>query len=306
MSRPSEQQEQLKGLAWATTAFAAWGLLPIFWKLLDQVPAFEILNHRILWSAVWVGLLVTVRSRWGEVGQALRSRRTLAMISASTLILACNWLLFIWAVNSGYVLEVSLGYFINPIFSVLLGILFLRERLRRPQYLAVGLAAAGVLFLTLYYGQFPWIGIGLAFTFGIYGLVRKTAPVDALLGLALETLALALPSIAYLTWLESAQASSWSGDPVTLMLLAAAGPATSLPLLWFALGARRLRLTTMGLLQYIGPSIQFVLAVFVFRERFTSAHLIAFSLVWTALAIFSLEALWTERLTRRRMRAQSG
>lgn len=306
MSRSSEQQEQLKGLAWATTAFAAWGLLPLFWKLLDQVPAFEILNHRILWSAVWVGLLVTVRSRWGEVRQALHSRRTLAMISASTLILACNWLLFIWAVNSGYVLEVSLGYFINPIFSVLLGILFLRERLRRPQYLAVGLAAAGVLFLTLYYGQFPWIGIGLAFTFGIYGLVRKTAPVDALLGLALETLALALPSIAYLTWLESARASSWSGDPVTLMLLAAAGPATSLPLLWFALGARRLRLTTMGLLQYIGPSIQFVLAVFIFRERFTSAHLIAFSLVWTALAIFSLEALWTERVTRRRIRAQSG
>ena len=284
------------GILLAAGAYLGWGLLPIYWKTLQDVPATEILAHRMASSLVVVVALLAVRRSWSWTLAVLGDRRTLLTFTASALLLSLNWLLYIWAVNSGHVVESSLGYFINPLVNVVLGMIFLRERLRRGQIIAVLTAAAGVLFLTANHGRLPWIALGLALTFGFYGLLRKTATLNSLEGLALETGVLFLPALIYLVHLEAAgRATFGHADAGTSLLLALAGAATAVPLLLFAAGARRIPMTVLGILQYIAPTLQFLLGVFVYGESLTTERLIGFCFVWAALLIFATEGILQRR-----------
>ena len=288
----TDQSNSVTGVALAASAFFIWGLSPIYWKALASVPAFEILMHRMIWSFVFLMPLVVLQGHLSELVAALRSGRTLLILLLTTLLVACNWFLFIWAINSGHILQTSLGYYINPLVNVLLGVVFLKERLRRLQLLAVGLAAVGVTYLTISYGQFPWVSLALAFSFGFYGLVRKVAPVGALVGLTLETFLLSIPAVAYLIYLDWAAGGAFihAGTTVSLLLVGAA-LVTGLPLLLFTMGARMLRLSTVGFLQYIAPSCTFLLAVFIYREPLVPSQLFTFAMIWTALAIYSYDSL---------------
>ena len=250
-------------------------------------PVLEVLCHRVVWALAFLLVLSWRQGQLGAVRSGLRSRRALAILAASTTLLAVNWLVYIWAVVNGRLLEGSLGYYINPLVSVLLGVVILGERLERPVQIAVGIAAAGVLWLALQLGEFPWIPMVLATSFGLYGLMRKLAPVGALAGLTIET-ALLLPLTGgYLAWaIASGRAAFLAGDRSLDGLLLLAGPVTAVPLLCFAAAARRLPLTTLGFLQYLSPSIQFALAVFVYGEPLTTPRLLAFSCIWAGLAIF--------------------
>jgi len=292
---PSTTPARPGGLRWALAAYLAWGLFPIYFRLLAGVPALEILAHRVAWSAAFLALLLTLLSRWKAVLSLLAAPRSLGLLLASAVLLSVNWLIFIWAVNAGHVLDSSLGYFINPLVNVLLGVVFLRERLTRPQLAAVSLAAAGVLALVVRAGHVPWISLSLAATFGAYGLLRKVGGVDAVAGLFVETLLLAPAAGAYLAWLSATGAGHFGGNGRQALLLAAAGAVTAVPLIWFAVGVQRLRLSTVGLLQYIAPSMQFAVAVFAFGERFTAAHALAFGCIWVSLGIYSADALQAAR-----------
>ncbi|MCU0574173.1 MAG: EamA family transporter RarD [Syntrophobacteraceae bacterium] len=282
----------LKGFLCALSAFLIWGLSPVYWKTLTGVPAFEIVLHRVVWSFLFLLPLLPIQKRTGEFLSVMKHPRTLATLLATTLLVAVNWLLFIWSVNNGLVLQASLGYYINPLFSVLLGVVILGERLRRAQVIAVLLAAAGVLHLTIGLGRFPWIALSLAFTFGLYGLVRKIAPVSALVGLAVETLLMLPPSLGYLTYLylDGRGAFLHSGTSIDLLLMASA-LATALPLLLFNLGTRILHLSTIGFMQYIVPSCFFLFAVFVFGESISSVQLWTFALIWAALALYTADSM---------------
>lgn len=286
----SDRDRTRAGLASALGAYGIWGVAPIYFKAVGHVPVLEILAHRVLWSLVFVAGLLTAQGRWAELGRALQSRRTLATFAVTTALIAGNWGIFIWAIVAGRVLEVSLGYFINPLMSVVLGLAVLGERLRPRQWLAVGLAVAAVANQTVAVGAPPWMGLWLAGSFAVYGLLRKTARAESLTGLAIETGLLAPIALAYLVWL-GADGAFLLRDRITDLLLLAAGPVTALPLLFFAHAARRLRLATVGLLQYLAPSIQFVMAVLWWREPFTSAHLVTFALIWVALAVYTWESL---------------
>ena len=286
------------GVALATAAFLIWGLSPIYWKSLASVPAFEILMHRMIWSFVFLAPLVLLLGHLNEFLNVLTSSRTLLILAGTTLIVGFNWFLFIWAINSGHILQTSLGYYIAPLVNVLLGVVFLKERLRRLQLVAVGLAAVGVSYLTLSYGLFPWVSLALAFSFGFYGLIRKVAPVGALVGLTVETLLLSLPAFGYLVYLNHTGRGAFlnAGFTITLLLMGAA-LMTGLPLLLFTMGTKLLRLSTVGFLQYIAPSCTFLLAVFVYREPLLPAQLFTFVLIWTALAIYSYDSVMTHRLS---------
>jgi chloramphenicol-sensitive protein RarD len=281
-----------RGVLYAAGAYFLWGLFPLYFKLLQHVAATEVLAHRIVWSLVVVLALLAVKGAWSWIRPLGRQPRVLARFALSALLIALNWGLYIWAVTSGHVIDSSLGYFINPLVNVLFGAALLGERLRPVQWLAVGIAALGVAWLTWSAGKLPWIGLVLAFTFASYGLLRKTAPLGSLEGLALETALLFPVAAAWLGWLTwQHQAAYTSGDPLTLLLLVAAGPVTALPLLLFAAGARRIAFSTLGLLQYIGPTLQFAIGVWLFHEPFDAARALGFALIWTALAIFSVESL---------------
>ena len=287
------------GVLAAIVAYTLWGILPIYWKALQSVPALEIMSHRTVWSFVFVLLLLTARRQWAWVRQARSSPKTLLTFAGSACLLGLNWTTYIWAVNAGHVVDSSLGYFINPLVSVLLGVLFLRERLRFWQGVAIGLAAGGVLFLTLGLGAFPWIALTLAGTFGFYGLLRKTAPLGSLEGLSLETALLSIPTLAYLVALQVAGTASFVyAGPTTSLLLALTGVVTAFPLLMFAYAARHVRLATVGILQYIAPTLQFLLGVLVYHEPFTSTRLIGFAAIWLALLIYSSDGLLVERRRR--------
>ena len=252
----------------------------------------EILLHRIVWSLVFILIVLTWRKQWAWLGPVLRKPKVLAGFGASALLLSSNWLIYIWAVNSGHVVESSLGYFINPLFNVLLGSLILRERLRPWQWAAVALAAGGVVSLT-WHGGLPWIALLLALSFGLYGLLRKTAALGALEGLALEILLLFPLAFGYLLILTLGGHNSFStASTASQLLLIAAGPITAIPLLLFAAGARRIPLSLLGLLQYIGPTLQLLLGVWLYHEPFDSTRLMGFALIWSALAVYSLEGLW--------------
>lgn len=285
-----------RGVLYALTAYIMWGLLPVYWKALQNVPALEILAHRIVWSVVFTICILALRRQWGWIGAAVRSPRTLLMFSAIALLISVNWLVYIWAVNAGFIVETSLGYFINPLVSVLLGVVILRERLRVGQWVAIAVAGAGVLYLTARYGTLPWIGLTLAVSFAIYGLLKKTAQLNALEGFAMETGMLALPAAAYLLFLGSrGDGALGHAPPATVVLLLGTGVITALPLLFFAAGARRIPLSTVGLLQYIAPTLGFMLGVFVYHEPFNQERLIGFSLIWLSLAIYTAEGLIARR-----------
>jgi chloramphenicol-sensitive protein RarD len=280
-----------KGILSGICAYLLWGLFPLYWKFLINVPALEIIGHRIVWSFIFLLIIVVSAKKWKNFRSAVMSKKVFGIYLVASALLSVNWFVYVWGVNSGRIVETSLGYFINPLFSVLLGIIFFKERLRLMQWIPVILAAAGVIYLTLDYGRVPWIALSLAFTFGLYGLVKKIAPLDSLFGLTFET-AIALPfALAYLIFVTSKGTGSFpNGDIVNDLLLAATGIVTSVPLLLFAFAARNIPLSTVGILQYIAPSLQFLIGVAVYREDFGKSDMIGFGLVWTALLIFSLES----------------
>ena len=248
--------------------------------------------HRIVWSFAFLVPLVILQRRWKEFTSARKNRRTLLILLSTAIFVSCNWLLYVWAVNNDHLLQASLGYYINPLVNVVFGMVFLRERLRPPQILAVLLAAAGVLYLTVFYGVFPWIAITLALTFGFYGLIRKVAPVSSLVGLTVETMLLSFPALIYLAYLDTRGLGSiFRVSPVMDLLLMGASLITAVPLLLFTLGARRILLSTLGLMQYIAPSGMFLLAIFVFHEPFSMAQVWTFVFIWAALAIYTTDSI---------------
>ncbi len=287
-----------KGIAYAAGAFTLWGLLPLFWTALQHVPSAEILAHRIVWSLGFVLLLLAFQRHWRWLGAALRDGRIMGTFLLSALFLSVNWFVYIWAVNAGHVVETSLGYFINPLVNVLLGFLFLKERLRFWQAVAIGVALCGVLWLTISYGALPWIALTLAGSFGLYGLLRKTATLSSLEGLTLETLLLFVPSLGYLLYLEWIGTASFGhAGSTTTALLVISGVVTATPLLLFVASARRITLTLVGIMQYLAPTLQFLLGVLVYHEPVSQARLIGFCLIWLALAVYTAEGLL--RSTRR-------
>ncbi|WP_304361911.1 EamA family transporter RarD [Collimonas fungivorans] len=288
------------GMFYAIASYILWGLFPIYFKALEaEIPPVDIVMHRMLWSFLFLVIVLTVRKQWAWVGPVLRQPRVIGGFIASALLLTANWTTYIWAVNNNHIVEASLGYFINPMVSVALGFIFLRERLRLLQWLAIALAAAAVLWLTWQAGHPPWIALTLAVTFGSYGLLRKTASLGALPGLALET-ALVLPlALAYLAYTTVQDHNTFvSASTSTKWLLVAAGPITSIPLLMFAAGARRLPLSLVGVLQYITPSLQLLLGVWLYDEELDGARLAGFIVIWVALALYSAEGLWRTFTTR--------
>jgi chloramphenicol-sensitive protein RarD len=285
-----------KGNFYAIGAYILWGLLPVYWKAIQIVPASQILCHRIIWSLLFLAALLALTGSWQGLRGALQNRKTLLTFFAAACILALNWFVYIWAVNAGYIVETSLGYFINPLVSVLLGVVLLREKLRSWQWLPIGLAALGVLYLTFSYGSLPWIALTLAFSFGTYGLLKKTAALGALHGLALEMTILFVPALSYLLYLEASGRGAFGHEAIPItVLLAFAGVVTASPLLLFAAAARRINLSTLGILQYIAPTLQFLLGVLVYSEPFTHERMIGFSLIWFALLIYSLEGVVERR-----------
>jgi chloramphenicol-sensitive protein RarD len=285
-----------KGVLYAIGAYLTWGLLPVYWKLLHDVPATQLLGHRILWSFVMLVVILIVSRQVGPLRAALRQRRILLVYLGASLLIGINWFTYVWAVNAGFMVETSLGYYINPLLSVLLGVVFLRERLRPWQWGSIGLAAAGVIYLTLSYGALPWIALTLAVSFGLYALIKKMAPLGSLHGLMLETGMLLLPALVYLLSIESAGEGAFLRGPLTLkFLLAGAGVATTLPLLMFATAARRIPLGIIGILQYITPTMQFLLGVLVYEEPLPADRLVGFVLVWIALGMFLVEGMVVRR-----------
>ena len=284
------------GIVYAALAYLSWGLFPLYFRQVAAVPALEVVLHRTLWSLVFVLALLAVRRQWAWMRELLRQPRVLGAFALSALLLAANWLTYVWAVNNGHVVDASLGYFILPLVNVALGYVFLHERPRPGQWLAVAVAAAGVLWLTVLTGRLPWIALVLALSFGFYGLLRKVAVLGALEGLTLETILLAPATLAVLgAWAWQGQGALVQGDATTLGWLVLAGPVTAIPLLWFAAGARRIPLATMGILQYISPSLQLALGVWLFHESFESSRLTGFLLIWAALLVYTLEGWWVRR-----------
>lgn len=285
------RSDSLVGIAYALGAFAWWGLNPLYFKAVADLPVLEVVGHRVLWSVLLLAILITTGRRWSAIRMIFR-RRMLLLLALSGTILLVNWSLYIWSVVSAQLLQASLGYYINPLVSMLLGFLVLRERMRPGQWFAIALAAAGVLNLAIAYGVFPWLALALAVTFGVYGLLRKLGPTDSLEGLFVETLLVlpiaAGPILYYAAVGKGAFGSGSFGMDALLML---AGPVTAIPLLWFIAAARRLRLATIGFCQYLNPTLQLILGALVFDEPFTRAHLVTFALIWTAIAIYSVDTL---------------
>jgi chloramphenicol-sensitive protein RarD len=300
----AQQREERSAFIAGFAAFATWGLIPVYWKLLKTLLPAEILAHRFIWTILFLIVLLTWQGRWTELREAARSRRALLYCLASGLSLSINWFFFIWAVNIGRVVETSLGYFMTPLVNVFFGAIFLRERLTRWQLISVILALVGVLNLTLGYRKFPWIAIILCVSFGTYGLLRKKSGTRPIPGLFLETTLLTPVAIIYLLSLQRAGALTFGPGhwPITFILITT-GIVTGLPLVWFGHAARHLRMTTVGFLQYLAPTGSFLLGVFLYHEPFTRNHLITFSLIWAALAIFTADAVHRWHFNRDRLAA---
>ena len=280
----------------AGLAYVAWGVLPVYWRGLHTVPAIEILGHRVVWSLVVVLVLLAVRRDWTWLGLVRRQPIILRTFVITALLLFANWYIYIWANNNGHIVEASLGYFITPLVSVLLGLVVLHETMRPGQWLAIAIAALGVGYLVFNAGGWLWISLGLALTFGIYGLLRKTARLGSLEGLTLEMSVLFLPALAFLAFLQSSgQAALINDGPLTTLLLLGAGVVTAVPLLLFAYGAQRVPLSALGILQYLAPTLQFLLAVLIYGEAFTTVRLTGFSIIWVALIVYSVEGFLARR-----------
>jgi chloramphenicol-sensitive protein RarD len=280
------------GLAYGLAAYTFWGLSVFYFKAIASVPPLEILAYRILWSVPLLLAWLWARGRLGDLRAVLRTRRTVAILLVTTALIASNWLVFILAVATGRVLQASLGYYINPLLNVFLGMVFLGERLRPVQWISVLLAASGVTYLTASFGSLPFISLTLAVTFGLYGLLRKTVPADGPVALTVETGMLLPAAIGFVVFQAGRGEMAFLHTSRTVdLLLPLSGVVTTLPLLWFTNAVRRLRLTTIGFLQYLSPSLQLLLAVVVYEEPFTRTHLVTFSCIWAALALYSLDAL---------------
>ncbi|WP_114944849.1 EamA family transporter RarD [Microvirga calopogonii] len=292
-SAPSEAQRTRAGVFYALAAFFMWGLaVPLHFKLIAAVPALQILAHRIVWASVFALGLILASRQWRKLIEALTSGRRLLLLCLSAGLIAINWLIYIWAVNSGHLVQTSLGYFINPLLNVVLGVLFLRERLNPAQVAACVIAALGVLVLAVSSGEMPWVALALASSFGFYGLVRKIVPVAPLIGFCVESLLLTPLALGYLTYVAAqGQSVAFRGDLRLDALLVLTGLSTALPLIWFAAAAQRLKLSTIGLLQYLAPSGQLALGVLVYEEAFGWIDGMAFSLIWIALGIYTASAL---------------
>ena len=281
------------GILYAAASYILWGLFPIYFKALQAVPPVQILWHRIVWAFFFLLIVLAYRRQWSWIARVSRQPRILAGFAASALLLSVNWLIYIWSVNNDHVVDASLGYFINPLVSVLLGFLLLHERLRPTQWAAVALAAAGVAWLTAQAGHPPWIALSLGLSFGFYGLLRKTAVLGALEGLSLETFLLVPVALGYLGWLSLEHENAFTQAAMSSkFLMMAAGPITAVPLLLFAAGARRISMSTLGLLQYLAPTLQLLLGVWLYDEPFGGRRLMGYAIIWSALALYSLNGLW--------------
>ncbi|MEZ8656130.1 EamA family transporter RarD [Vibrio splendidus] len=298
-----DQQRTRQGVLLAVGAYTMWGIAPIYFKSLSDVSPLEILSHRVVWSFFLLAFLLHMSRGWRKVRDTLTSKPKMLYLVATSILVGANWLIFIWAVNSNHMLDASLGYYINPLINVLLGMLFLGERLRKLQWFAVALAAIGVLIQLIAFGSVPIVAIALAFSFGFYGLLRKKVSLEAQTGLFIETLVMLPLAATYLLFIADSPTSDFSMNPMQLnLLLVAAGVITTIPLLCFTGAATRLKLSTLGFFQYIGPSLMFLLAVLIYGETFTSDKAITFAFIWGALVIFSFDGLRNNRKNKRAKR----
>jgi chloramphenicol-sensitive protein RarD len=278
-----------KGILYGIGAYAAWGFFPIYWKFLHHVPAIQLIGHRIIWSFLLLIVIILFTKQWADF-RAVATLKTLRVYFIAAILIGINWTLYVWAVNKNFIVETSLGYFINPLISVLLGVIFLKERLRIAQWIPVVLAAIGVTYLTFVYGRLPYIALSLAFSFGLYGLVKKLSPLGSLYGLTIETGILFIPALGYLLFVEANSTAAFLHTGITSdVLMVGAGLITTVPLLMFASAARSIPLWVVGLLQYIAPTLQFTIGVFIYKEPFSYHQLIGFGIVWAALVIFLVE-----------------
>jgi chloramphenicol-sensitive protein RarD len=285
-----------KGILKGIVAYTLWGVFPIYWKMLHQVPALQVIGNRIVWSFLLLAGVMFFSHQWTAFRAAAASPRTIGIYSIAAVLLTINWLVYVWGVNSGFIVETSLGYFINPLFSVLLGVLFVHERLRTTQWVPIGMAAVGVTYLTVAYGHLPLIALTLALTFGFYGLVKKVAPLGSLYGLTLETGIVFPVALAYLLIVGLRGSGAFLQDgPQTTLLLICAGPVTTIPLLLFASAAKEIPLAIVGLLQYISPTLQFLIGVFIYKEPFDKSLLLGFVIIWIALILFWVENFLSHR-----------
>lgn len=276
------------GFVYALLAYLSWGIFPLYWKSIQSIPADEVLAHRIIWSTFFVTFLIILFGNHKLFLKSLAAKKNWLIYSASGALIAFNWYIYIWAVSAGFILETSLGYFINPLLNVLFGYVILKEKLRPKQWMAVALVAIGVLYLTIGYGKVPVIALLLAVSFGLYGILKKFAPLDALHGLAIETYVLLPASLIYLFFMVP-EPHFYQASVSSRFLLVASGVATALPLFWFAKGAKLLSLSTLGFIQYIAPTCQFLLAIFLYKEEFTSVHLVTFGCIWLGITLYLLD-----------------
>lgn len=285
-----------KGILYGVGAYALWGFFPIYWKFLHNISAVQLIGHRIAWSFLLLLAVILISGQWAAFRVTFNAHNLRIYLIASLLI-GVNWLMYVWAVNAGHIVETSLGYFINPLISVLLGLIILREKLRRAQWVPIVIAFIGVAYLTITFGRLPWIALGLAFSFGFYGLVKKLAPLSSLFGLSLETGILFIPALIYLGLAEANGTGAFLHTGVVSdLLMIGAGLVTTVPLLMFASAAKQIPLTMIGVLQYLAPTIQFLLGIFVYKEEFDHTQLIGFSIVWLALVIFWVENYLANRM----------
>ncbi len=285
----SQERSGLIGVFYGAIGFTAWGLLPLYWKLLKEIPADEILAHRIFWSFLFVGGILLYRNGMGVLKETVKDRKNVRNVLLCAFFITINWGTYIWAVNSGNILQSSMGYYINPLMVVLLGMTVLKEKLNVFQYISIGFAAVGVAVLAIQYGRIPWVSLLLASSFALYGLFKKLLKAEALVGMALETTVLMPLALGYVLFkLFTGQSALYSVSLSTILILLLSGIATATPLLWYAMGSARVKLSTMGFLQYIAPTISLFLGVFVYGEEFTGTHLLSFGFIWIGLIIYSL------------------
>ena len=285
-----------RGIIYGVAAYGIWGFFPVFWKLLVHVSPLELIYHRIIWSFLMLLAIIFFLRRWTSFREQAFTLKRIGIYTVSALLVGVNWLLYVWAVNSGHIVECSLGYFINPLVSVLLGVIFLRERLRLLQWVSIGFAFAGVLFLSVLYGSLPWIALSLAISFGLYGFIKKTAPLDSLNGLTLETGVLFLPVLVLLCVSElDGRAAFMNMGIGTDILIILTGLVTTVPLLLFSAAAQRIPLSLLGILQYMTPTIQFFLGVFIYKEAFCGMQFIGYAIIWAGLLIFMADAIASSR-----------